>query len=272
MSKLVTITPPAIREVNAALPREKLNKLFKELKPSEQEELFTATRGVMQSLAAEQVGILGQGFYLAQGQAILAPPLKGKVTNNKTFCKWLSTFRMAQRTAYRKIAAFKNAKEHYPDNVLKAAMARGMTLSSYSTVRPLGQFQEIVKALPPPKSPTPEKANEYLDTLNVKLKERRQRIAKKDKSKMEDEKPAPGDPAMLLKMGYRSLSTLAKRVPSRSKRAWLDNMTGMMMTLMGISSGQRFEPCAIPEDFQPKRGRPALVKGEETENKTKVAS
>jgi hypothetical protein len=269
MSKLITIQPPAMRELSAALPRAQLlkQKYFKGLKPNEQETLFSATKGVMHSLAAEQVGLLGQGFYLAQGQAILAPS-NGKRKKDQSFGKWLRNFRMTQRTAYRKIAAYKNAKEHYPDTVLTAAMARGMTIASHSTTRPLGQFQEIVKTLPPPKNPSPEKANEYLDQLNIKLKERRQRTARKDKK---DEKQATGDPAMLLKMSYRSLSVLAKRLPSRSKRAWLDSVTGMMMTLLGISTGQRFEPCAIPEDFQPKRGRPSLVKEEETD-KTKVAS
>ncbi len=275
MSKLITITPPAMRELNAAFPRDKLikQKFIKDLKPMDQDTLFSATKGVMHSMALSEVGNLGQGFYLAQGHAVLAVKgtwskgKDGKHTKNQSFGKWVRMFRMTQRTAQRKITAYKNAKTYYHDNILKAAMVRGMTLSSHSTTRPLGQLQEIVKALPPPKSPTPEKANEYLDQLTVKLKERRQRISKKEKTK-EEEKVTLGDPAMLLKMSYRSLSSLVKRLPSRSRRTWLEGITGMMMTLVGISTEQRFEPCAIPEDYQPKRGRPASsIKKEEGESK-----
>lgn len=266
----MTIIPPRMhQEARALIHKDKVKQLkaYGKMKPTEQQELVEETRNLGAAFLAHGSSGLAIGQHLTNVQKLLTP--------YNAFYKFLATFHLSQKTAYRYLNGFTNAEKAFPESVLKAAMARGLKIYSDDKTRPLGNYTEAVKILPPPRgNPDAERANLYIDQLESTRKERKKRLNKrhgKGASKREEADAVALDPNVVLKQAYRTFAVLVKRLSSngRTRRAWLDKLVGLQMTELGIASAIQFEPSAIPEDFRAKRGRPTLVKeGEEKEAAT----
>src|SRR6266403_1211578 len=83
-------------------------------------EAITEGQKLAQALLHYGQARLQVGEHLAMLQTILEP--------HNLFVRFLRAFRFSQRTAYRYIAGYKNASGRLPENVLKAAMARGINI------------------------------------------------------------------------------------------------------------------------------------------------
>lgn len=255
---LTSILPPQARQdARSLVPKGNVEslKFYKVMKAKDQELLKEETRELGAAILTHGASGLAIGEHLARINLLLTP--------YNGFYRYLKTFGMSERNAYRYINGYNNAKQHWPDNVLKAAITRGLKIVSDSDKRPLGKFTESVRVLPPPRNPDPAQANKYLNELVAHTKERRSRIAKKhgkDAAKKADVEIIIADPEVLLKVSYRQLAINLKRLPhnARSKRSWVDKYVGMMLTELGISHAS-FNAVAIPEDFRATRGRPKLV-------------
>lgn len=187
---------------------------------------------------------LSIGEHLTNLQNILEP--------HNLFGKFLRNFHFSKRTAYRYIAGFKHAKARLSENVLKAAMVRGVNIIGESEIRPLGIYTDAVAKLPPPKDATEIQANTWLDQI--------ERVRKEDKSASAQlyAMPVPQDAGTLLKECYRFVSLRYKRLPTNSKTrsAFVRSLVGMLLSELGVNGQQTFAPTAVPEDFKAQRGRP----------------
>lgn len=198
---------------------------------------------------------LALGTTLAEyGQSRLA--IGEKLTNIQDklpkgmFSKYLQAYHFKRSTAYKSIKSYRNSVQHMPEFVLREAMRRNMPILGESDDRPLGVYTDYAKKLPPPASDDKAAINQYLDTLEAAKK----RADGRSRRKAEIE----ADADVLLKQSYRFVSSRLNKLPNRgrTRRAWVDQLVGMLLTKMGVSGGQTFEPEAVPDEFVAQVGRP----------------
>jgi hypothetical protein len=136
-------------------------------------------------------------------------------------------------------------------------MARNMPLLGENDDKPLGAYTNAVKRIPPTKSEDPAVIDQYLDSIE---ESRKRGDARSSKMAEVNE-----DTDVLLEQAYRFVSSRLKKIPNRGKgrRQWMDRLVGMLLTELGISGSQTFEPEGVPIEFIPKVGRPSLKTGEE---------
>jgi hypothetical protein len=168
-----------------------------------------------------------------------------------------------ERTAYRYVQRYKNAKNHLPQNVLKAAMGRNISIYGDKEERPLGAYTEAVKILPPPRNPDIEAANRYLDQLEETRKmnnDAQKKFGNKDGEVRVLAAPATSKNKEMWTMHvYRMFRSRFRRLPSSktsdARTAFVKTVIGMILTEAGVSGGN-FGAIAIPEEFRAERGRP----------------
>lgn len=219
------------------------------LNVEEQTTVQTEGMSLAQALLVNGASRLAVGEHLTNLQGTLEP--------HNLFGRFLKSFHFSKRSAYRFINGFKNAKARLPEPVLKAAMARGINLLGENDQKPLGVYTEAVKRLPPPSNPDAQQANAWLDSLEGVRKTVRQETS--DAVGTESfVMPEPNDPQTAMKECYRFVSGRFKHLPSAPKvRAnWMRGLIGMLITELGVSGAQQFQPQAVPEDFRIQRGRP----------------
>jgi hypothetical protein len=168
-----------------------------------------------------------------------------------------------ERTGYRYVRRYLNAKENMPQNVLKVAMMRNIALYGDKEDRPLGSYTEAVKILPPPKNPDMDQANRYLDQLEQTRREKmdaEKKSAKKDGEVRILAAPAtPKNKEMWQMHVYRMFRSRFRRLPSSktsdARKDFVRTVIGMILTEAGVSGGH-YGAVAIPEEFKAERGRP----------------
>lgn len=171
------------------------------------------------------------------------------------FRNLVKSFNFVERTAYRYMKTYENAKLAFPETILKAAIARGLNILSYNNEQPLGKYTEAVKLLPPPREADPTQAKRYLDQLEQTYKDRKKALGSDSETA-----PPVGQQGkkVLLKSSFRTIRNALKQIAPRQRRAFLDDLFGMALTEAGIASKVTFSPEAIPEDFSREAGRPPL--------------
>lgn len=218
----------------------------------EQEQKAVKTEGEQLAIALLNNGRsrLAIGEHLTNIQSVLEP--------KKLFVKFLKNFHFSVKTAYRYMNGFKNAKRELPEKILSAAMARGYNMIGESEKKPLGVYTSAVRQLPPPSNPTPEQANQWLDSV--------EQVRKKTKATPVTEfapeiQSVPQDPQTLLKECYRFVENRFKKLPdnARERGRWIKELVGYEMTIAGIEKSTAFLPKNPPEDFKAERGRPRTV-------------
>jgi hypothetical protein len=228
---------------------------FSEMKAREQEALVSEGKLLAQAMIAHGASRLEIGQRLANIQETLNP-------YSGAFARFLKTFHFTGRTGYRYIEGYQNAVGTLSEPIVKAAMARGMSIMGNSA-KPLGKYSEAAKLLPPPKNPDAAEATRWLDQLEQTRQERRKKLIESGKKETVDaEESVQHDPQTLLQQTYRMFKNSWRVLPSRGRRRFLDGLVGMFLTEAGIGSAATFEPQAIPEEFRQGRGRPRLVREE----------
>jgi hypothetical protein len=262
----VTILPPGSKQEAKQLvlvERIESLKFFNKMKEREREELVDETRQFGQALMAHGMAGVAMGAHLDKIKKLIGP------YNGWTkFCK---NFNIPVRNADRMIDGYLNAAKTFPEPILRGLAARGVKIVGYDDSKPLGVLTDIVKKLPPPRNPSPEKVNEYLDELDEKVKEKRAR-ARKAANKGQ---VVEAEPETLLRSAYRSCNGAFRRLPNntRTRRKWLDDLIGYLLADFGLSNPQSFSPHAVPEDFRPNPvGRPSIVKKNPESEKTNSAT
>lgn len=250
----VTIIPAqAATEAGRFVPRQELQQLpfWQDLKEREQETLASE----LKQLSAARMMHVSSG--LSIGEHIL------NIYNtcesySGMFRKIMASFGMTDRSAYRYMETYKNAREAFPEQVLKAAIVYGLDILSYDKRRPLGKYTEVVALLPPPPNPEYAEATRYIAQLKQTYKERRKAISdgllpKEVGSEAEEIRR---DPDFLHLQSFRGIKNALTHVPKNRRRHWFESLVGMTLTQMGISNPMTFEPQAVPEEYRQGPGRP----------------
>lgn len=219
---------------------------WKKLNQDEQAVVVNESRELSTAMLAYGTSKLRIGEHLTKLQSVLEP--------HNLFGRYLKSFHLSKRTAYRYIAGFNNAKARLPESVLQAAMVRGVNLIGDSEVKPLGTYTSAVEKLPPPANATPVQVDTWLDQIEQVRKEERSSGALATM-------PVPTDSGVLLKECYRFVSLRYKRLPNntRTRANWIKSLVGMILSDMGVQGQQSFAPQAVPEDYKAQRGRPVAA-------------
>lgn len=184
--------------------------------------------------------ILGYGrSRLAIGRHLLA--VQAKLEPLRMFNKYLIAYNFKKSTAYEHIKAFKEAEANWSPALIDAAMQRNMSLDVHA-----------VKRIPPPATNDQEKIAEYLDLVARTQK----RLDGRSKRMAEVEI----DHEVLLKQAYRFVVSRVNKLPTRGKtrRAFMDQLVGMLLSDIGVASDITFSPEAVPDGFRAEVGRPRL--------------
>jgi hypothetical protein len=239
------LTLAEVNQSKLQLNDEKWQAVLEDLPENEQVVLQTEGEALATAMLIQGFSRLAIGAHLIKVQAILEP--------HGRFGRFLRRFRFTARTAYRYIQRYENASANLPDAILKAAMLRGIDISGESPEAPLGKYTTAAKRLPPPSEPTPDQAATWLDQVVAV-----QKAEVIDRSTPELVAPVPQDPDTLLKECYRFVSIRYKKLPigSKVRSRWVHQLTGMLMTELGVSHPQPISPIAVPDDFRVGRGRP----------------
>lgn len=208
-----------------------------DLEPRERQILEREARALRTEMVHFAQSKLAIGEHLHKIQEILEP--------KRCFVRFLDNLRagLSRKTAYRYIDGYQNAQSMLPEPVLREAMARGMNMLG-SKEKPLGRYTLAVKRLPAPKTSNPKVIDAYLEEVQEKTRE----IYSNDLEKDEDE---------LVKEVFRFFDARFQRLPNnhKTRRRFVENLGGMMVARLGVSSPQTFAPVAI-DSVKAVRGRP----------------
>jgi hypothetical protein len=86
----------------------------------------------------------------------------------RMFTIWLRGKPMSVSTSYRLIGAYIRIQAGMPPVIVERAIASNVPLFGLGEDAPYGKYTDTVKLLPPPKNPTPEQADEYLEAVKAK--------------------------------------------------------------------------------------------------------
>jgi hypothetical protein len=230
------------------IPRETFVDLpwWKRLTPDDQQKVQQEGQALGRALVEEGFSRLAVGEHLSNLHELLEP--------QRLFVRFLKNFHFSQRTAYRYINGFRNARERLPEYTLRRAIARGMNMIGDTEERPLGVYTDAVKRLPPPAEPDPAAVDEWLD--KVEERKRRQRSQQLQEGAGE-RAGVDTDPQAMMKEVFRNFRVRLRRLPAgRTRGSWVKTLAGMMLAEAGIGNEQSIAPVAPPEDFRATRGRP----------------
>lgn len=235
---------------------------WERLDPQEQNKVKAEGEQLAVALLNHGRSRLAIGEHLRNIQAVLEP--------KNLFVKFLKNFHFSVKTAYRYMNGFTNAQRELPASVLSAAMARGYNMIGETEQKPLGIYTSAVRQLPPPANPTPEQANQWLDSV--------EQVRKKTRSTPEagfatEAEAITQSPELLLKECYRFIENRFKKLPenARERSRWMKDLIAYEMSLIGLEKSTPIMPKAAPSDFKAERGRPRLVTSNTTEATPKVA-
>lgn len=227
------------------VPKEMVTSLrgWERLQLKEQTLILAETEALFVARISEGFSKIEQGRHYQVVHDILEP--------RRMFLKYLDRLQESRKTAYRRMAMYKYASENMPENVLKAALARGLDFGGGTNTkeRPLGEYTRVIKNLPPPKTEDPKIINAYLDKVEeTRARNRRRGVA-------DINLPDPRD---LMQGVFRKFDSAFKALPQngRVRTKWVNDFIGMQLTRLGVSNSRACEPVAIPADFVAKKGRP----------------
>lgn len=185
--------------------------------------------------------------------------IQEKLQPLRMFETYLKAFHFKKSTAYSHITAFRNAEAHLPAPVLERAMVRNMSIVGLSEDEPLGAYTVPFKRLPPPNTDDVQKIDQYLDSIE----EHRVRIDGRSKARKEA-KGVERDSNLLTKMCFKFIKRCLSQLPSTGENrkdkarqiSFVEDVMGMTLASLGVSSAKTIEPQAIPEEFRVGPGRP----------------
>lgn len=237
-------------------------RFWKELETKERNAVLRDGQELIRAIEIHGTSKLAIGEHLLNIQTTLLP-------HHGAWRNFLRSFRykFSQATAFRYITAYKNLRDRLPMMVVRAAIVRNMGIVGYDDKKPLGVYTSAVKALPPPKNPSPAAADRYLDQLQEKLTQQRTVTGRKA-AKAEAAQDAEAfdairnDPTFMQKHSFRIVKNNLMKLPSRQRRKWLISLVGMLLTEINSAADLTASPIDVPEGFNQGKGRPKLVRDE----------
>lgn len=223
-------------------------------------ELVSSPQGMLVNLAwwkdlteNEQITIQNEGAKIAQtllhfGQAKLRigehlSRVHEILEPKRLFTQFVKIFHFSERTAYRYMKGYENSRTVLPTPVVEIAMSRGLNLLGDTAEKPLGVYTETVKALPPPKSPTPAQAIKWVESIEQAQKSARTKRGRSTKST---------DGSDSLTKCFMFVAKRYTKLPADkfTRKQWIQRLVGMLKNI----------EHAIQPQAQPKRrGRPPKV-------------
>jgi hypothetical protein len=176
------------------------------------------------ALSKGEFSELGTGRRIVQVRSILE--------KYGIFWRFLKKLPFTERTAYRRIKSYERAVQMWPEEVVTAAIERGLKIVGWTAENPMGFYENVP---PPSKTLTPSKIEEYLMQAEVQVR-RNQAI----NNSSSDE---------ILKMCFRFVERNTRNLQPEERKTFLDNLVGLQMTLLGAWKPQQFSPTQIPQDF-----------------------
>lgn len=246
----IEVLPVTNREIKQALDNDVFNRFLKKLDEDVQGKVKTEAYQLAAAMHANIVSRVAIAAHLTALHEILEPL--------HLFEKFIRNFHFTKRTAYRYIAAYENAgRAVQNETLMKVAAIRGINILGGDETKPLGKYTAAAAIYPPPKTANDETAVRYWDDLEKTRKEinadpKRRAAAEKQI----EHKAIRKDPRTLMKKTFQIFRATLRRVPSRSRDDWFEELIGMMLTEAGFQSAKSLKPCAVPEDFKAGRGRP----------------
>lgn len=211
------------------------------LSPSEKRTVKAETEAADLAFVAQHQTRLAIGQHIGRVQEILEP--------KRLFLVWLERFcrkhDISQRTGYRYLDDYKAVAERVPEHVLNEAVKNGIELTGRAA-------KKAIKAVPPvaPEA-TKEEASQWLETVAQKRKQVR------DETKANVLTPKDSILAIvrIYNSQFRQLGT------DRTKRRFLEETVGALLTVTGVGNPTTFHPVALPEGWNAettgkRRGRP----------------
>jgi hypothetical protein len=229
------------QDVESIVPITKYQELsgWDKLAAEEQKTVLTNGRALAQSMLIVSYSRMAIGAHLMAVQSILEP--------HGIFVKFLRMFHFSQRTAYRFISRYKNAKANLPDPIIKAAIARGIDIASDDEKQPLGKYTAAAKALPAPVEPDAVQANTWLDQIETVRK-------KGPAAELEPPRMHYADANNALREVLWFARSRFGKIAPRKRQAWAQQILGLLATEFKLSTVQ---PMPIPAEFvHVGRGRP----------------
>jgi hypothetical protein len=214
---------------------------WEKLSPSEKKVVRTEAEAADQAFLAQHQTRIAIGQHLQRIQSVLEP--------KRLFLAFLEGFcrkhDISQRTAYRYVDDYKGVADRVPEQVLNDAVKNGVELAGRAAKKALSTAPPVAATA------TRKESEEWLDTVAQKRKEARVDAASRSMT--------PKDSILAIVKMYNS--QLKQLGTDKSKRRFLEETVGALMTITGIGNVTSFYPVALPEGFHtetaPKRrGRP----------------
>lgn len=218
------------------------------LKPDEQKTVVSQTQALAGELINEGRSKLQQGQHLAAIRAILKP--------KQMWMGYLKSLgRVNPRTADRYINTWEAlAKRELPPPAVEYLLGQGLDIVGQDKKAPLGAYTMAFEKHPEPKGNTKTAYKEWTENLRS--------VANQIKGGRGPRKPDPEvTNESLMKEVFQFFRVCYRKLPSDSHKAkarWINELTGMMLSQLGVSNPQTIKPIAAPEDFLRGPGRPPI--------------
>lgn len=176
-----------------------------------------------------------------------------------SFEKAMKFLRIPLRNAYRYLTGFKNVNSAWHENLVTAAIVKGLNFVSVDEDNPFGKYTEAVRLLPPPSNPDLPTATRYLEQIEETRRDvniKRKTLQASGKTVQPPITNTKKDPELLKERAYRAIKYGLTYVSKRQRQAWFEEVVGMAMQSAGYASATQFSPLAVPPEYDAGPGRP----------------
>jgi len=226
-----------------------------QLSRKKQDALLQHTSHIQQHRQLQMLGEFGELMELYQVQQLL----EGEEMKMSDYLRKIYPDRH-QRTIDRKREVFAQLASTIPQSVMKRLTTIGTeALSRFDRIAnaALGDIRNAVKEIPQLTAGNDKDAEKYLEALDTKLLEHRQKKRKGkplDQDEQQAAKMATNGVLHYMRACGRTLKTSAQ------KRHWLTRVMGWVMEAQGVTGTLRAGRIAIPDGILIRRGRPPKKK------------
>ena len=212
-----------------------------------QDWLLEHTSNILQYRRMEGLSAVAASKELAEIQIAL----EGGPIKMKHYIR--SVFGASERTAWRRLADFKELRKYWSDNMIEMIASKGATLLKGASGIHMGSLLKVARLAPTaPKSKDDKVIEAYITKdLRDAIKDTRSAARTGKVVKITGEDAA--------KMAFNSVVRVMRGVKlatSAEKRKWLTTVVGWVMEYNAISGTMRVGRIAIPDGTIAKVGRP----------------
>lgn len=208
---------------------------WEEIASTKKNEIISEFAGFYSCQEHEMSNKLRKGHHLSKAKALLG---------HGNFAQACEIFRINRRAAERSIEIAEKAEKVLPTEFLALAPP---DLGGTVPGRPLGRYQDSITRNPPPKTRDKVKIQQWWAA--------RMEDAGKDWGKRHLG-ARNRSPELVQHQLYLDVNRRLRQVSAKHRVSVFENVVGMLLASLGITSRRQFEPKAVPSGYNPKRGRP----------------